>query len=66
MNGELISEAYMHRQKYSKTSVNDLLALILAKHENCQLLTEDKALRDIALQFNVEVHGTIWLVQKMI
>lgn len=66
MSGELIAEAYELRQKYYRTSVNDLLALTLAKHEDCQLLTSDKALRDVALQLNIEVHGTIWLVQKMI
>lgn len=66
MNGDLINEAVGLRQKYSKPSVNDLLALTLAKHEGCQLLTGDKALREVAQVFNVEVHGTIWLVQQMI
>ena len=66
MNGELVAEAFNLRQKYNKTSVNDLLALTLAKHENCQLLTGDKALKQVAQHFEVEVHGTIWLVQQMI
>lgn len=66
MNGDLVSEAYTLRQQYVQTSVNDLLALTLAKHENCQLLTGDKALRQVATKFNVEVHGTLWLVDQMI
>lgn len=66
MNGELIEKAYKLRLKYPKTSVNDLLALILAKHENSQLLTGDKALRDTACELKVVVHGTIWLVEQMI
>lgn len=66
MSGDLIDEAIGLRQKYSKPSVNDLLALTLAKHEGCQLLTGDKALREVAQVFNVEVHGSIWLVQQMI
>ena|SRR3989338_7861718 len=66
MRGELISEAYNLRQQYAKPSMNDLLALILAKHEQCQLLTGDKALRKVAVQFNVEVHGTLWLVGEML
>jgi predicted nucleic acid-binding protein len=66
MNGELITEAYNLRHKHTKTNVNDLLALTLAKHEDCQLLTGDKALREVAQQLSVEVHGTIWLVQQMI
>src|SRR5580704_11576975 len=61
MSGDLVSEAYSLRQQYVRASVNDLLALTLAKHENCQLLTGDKALREVAAKLNVEVHGTIWL-----
>lgn len=66
MNGELVGEAHILRQKYLRTSVNDLLALTLAKHENCQLLTGDKALRDVAKKFSVIVYRTIWLIQQII
>lgn len=66
MSGELIAAAYSLHQKYIRPSVNDMLALTLAKHEGCQLLTSDKALREVALELNVEVHGTIWLVEKML
>lgn len=66
LDSKLIMEAYQLRQKYSKPSINDLLALTLAKDEDCQLLTGDKALREIATAFAIEVHGTIWLVQEMI
>ncbi len=66
LNGDLMSEAYSLHQRYIRTSVNDMLALILSKHEGCQLLTGDKALREAAKELNVEVHGTIWLVEQMI
>jgi predicted nucleic acid-binding protein len=66
MSGDLVAEAYSLHQKYIKPSVNDMLALTLAKHEGCQLLTGDKALREAAQEFNVEVHGTIWLVEQML
>jgi hypothetical protein len=66
MSGELVAEAYNLRQKYVKTSVNDLLALTLAKNEQCQLLTGDKALREVAKELSVDVHGTIWLVEQML
>lgn len=66
MSGDLVAEAYSLHQKYIKPSVNDMLALTLAKHEGCQLLTGDKALREVAKEFNVEVHGTIWLVEQML
>ena len=66
MSGELVGEAYALHQKYTKASVNDLLALTLAKYENCQLLTGDKALRDVANELTVDVHGTLWLVEQML
>ncbi len=46
--------------------MNDLLALSLAKYENCRLLTGDKHLREVAKAYLVDVHGTIWLVEQMI
>lgn len=66
MHSDLVSEAYKLRHEYIQTSVNDLLALTLAKHENCWLLTGDKALRKVATTLNVEVHGTLWLVNQML
>ena len=66
MSGKLVAEAYSFRQKYVKTSVNDLLALTLAKNEKCQLLTGDKALREVAKELSINVHGTIWLVEKIL
>lgn len=66
MTGEMIQEAYQLRQLYPRPSMYDLLAFVLAKHENCLLLTGDKALREVARQHQCEVHGTLWLVRKMI
>lgn len=66
MNGDLIAQTYQLRQQYRQTSVNDLLALILAKAEQGLLLTGDKALRRVASSLNVEVHGTLWLVKQII
>jgi predicted nucleic acid-binding protein len=66
MSPKCILETLELRKVYAKTSVNDLLALVLAKHEGCDLLTGDKALREVAGIFNVTVHGTIWLVKQAI
>jgi predicted nucleic acid-binding protein len=66
MSGELVAEAYKLSQQHRKTTVNDLLALTLAKSEGCKLLTGDKALREMANRYRVEVHGTIWLVEQLI
>jgi predicted nucleic acid-binding protein len=38
----------------------------LAKQEDCSLLTGDKSLRKAAEQEKVSVHGTIWLVEKLV
>lgn len=66
MNGELVAEAYNLHQQHTKPSVNDMLALTLAKHERAQLLTGDKALREVAAKLSIEVHGTIWLVKQIL
>lgn len=66
MRGELIAKAYNLRQQYSRPSLNDLLALILAVDETAILLTGDRALRSVAKVHQVEVHGTIWLVEQMV
>lgn len=65
LSSDLLTEVYSLRQQFARTSVNDLLALMLAKDEKCQLLTGDKALREVATKLNVEVRGTIWLVDQM-
>lgn len=66
LTGELVQEAYDLHQKYKKPSTNDMLALVLAKHEGCRLLTSDKALREVAQSLGVIVSGTIWLIEQMI
>ena len=47
-------------------SINDLLALALARQEKCPLLTGDAKLRIAANREQVEFHGTIWLVGQMV
>lgn len=46
---------------------NDLFALMLAKQEQCPLLTGDRRLRRVAAehQADTEVRGTLWLVGRM-
>lgn len=47
-------------------SRNDLLALALARQEDCLLLTGDSRLRTLAEEEGREVHGTIWLVGELV
>lgn len=54
------------QMQYSKPSTYDLSALVLAKREDCPLVTGDNALRNAAQQENVHIRGTIWIIEKMI
>ncbi len=51
---------------YRKPSRYDCLALAAALQEECPLVTCDKALRKAAQQENVEIRGTIWLVDELV
>lgn len=52
--------------RYPRPSRNDLFALMLAAEERCPLLTGDKDLKEAAHAENLEVHGTLWLVNEMV
>jgi len=52
--------------KYRKPGRIDLMALALAKQEQCRLLTGDQALREAGRAEGMEVVGTIWLVGEML
>ncbi len=52
--------------KYVKPGRIDLMALALARQEQCPLLTGDQALRDAGAAEGIEVVGTIWLVGEML
>jgi len=47
-------------------SINDLLALALARQEECPLLTGDGRLRTAGRTEGIDVHGTLWLIEQMI
>lgn len=54
------------QKKYNKPGFYDLSALVLAKRERCPLISGDNALRNAASQEEVEVRGTIWIIEQMI
>lgn len=64
---ESISQAdrYFQENMVSRVSVNDCLALSLAKQENFPLLTGDSKLKQLAIVEGVTVRGTLWLVEAM-
>ncbi len=53
------------RGKYPRPGFNDLMALTLAKMEACPLLSGDGPLREAAMAEEVEVHGTLWLMDQL-
>lgn len=52
--------------RYRKPGRIDLMALALAKQEQCRLLTGDQALREASRAEGIEVVGTIWLVSGLL
>jgi hypothetical protein len=51
--------------RYNKLSGYDRIALSIAKYRNIRLLTGDNALRKAAAKENVEVFGTIGLLDEL-
>ncbi len=44
----------------------DLFAMVLAQHLRAVLVTGDAALRTLAYQSGIDVHGTLWLLDRLI
>ena len=52
--------------KYTGVSSHDPAALALAEQAQAPLLTGDRKLRQVCLEENIDVHGTVWLVGEML
>ena len=50
----------------SALSLSDLLSLQLAKDEGCLLLANDRALRKLASDRGVVVHGSLWVLDELV
>lgn len=50
----------------SGLSEADLSVLLAAEHFDAAVLSGDKALRTVATERHLEIHGTIWILDKMI
>jgi predicted nucleic acid-binding protein len=66
LGAERVDYAVALQAQNIKTNANDLFALALAKQEDCPLLTGDGALRDLAAIEQVEIRGTIWIIEQML
>ncbi len=65
VRAEYVAEAYRLGDVYKRPSHNDLLALALAKQECCPLLTGDARLREAAEKEQVDVRGSLWVVERL-
>lgn len=66
LNSDSMMCAFQLNSKYRNPSINDLMALSLAKQESCPLLTGDKALRDAAQKEAVLIKGTVWVLEQLV
>lgn len=66
LSGESVGKVFTLAQKYGKVSRLDLFALQLARERSALLLTGDRALCKVAANYQIECHGTIWLVEHMV
>lgn len=63
--GEVVAGVEPLRAAHRRLSSNDLLALALARHLGCPLLTGDRHLREVAVAQHLEVYGTLWLMGEL-
>jgi predicted nucleic acid-binding protein len=66
LSGTEVSRVSDYARKYKRPSRHDLFALVLAQRLNCPLITGDLDLRVAAEQEGVEVHGTLWILDKFV
>jgi hypothetical protein len=66
LSPESMAEAERLTQRYSQPSRYDCFALVLAKQKQCPLLTGDMNLRKTAEKEQVEVKGTLWIVNELL
>lgn len=66
LSGAFVAEVHALAQQHERVSRLDLFALQLAREKSALLLTGDRALCNVAARYQIECHGTIWLVERMV
>jgi predicted nucleic acid-binding protein len=61
-----VEELARLRAQYTRLSIPDLSALVLAHKTRSMLLTGEADLRSIAQRRGLTVHGTLWVLDEMI
>lgn len=66
LSGERVLEVYELSGYHRNIALNDLFALVLAASMGVTLMTGDNRLRTLAAKHNVQVHGTLWVLDEMV
>lgn len=66
LDSRSIEYAISLQTQYSGPSDNDFFAFVLAKQEECALITGDAQLRKVAEAEGVELRGTIWIIEQLV
>ncbi len=68
LSGESVLRVVDLKQRYDATGVssNDFFTLALAEQVDAPVLTGDHGLKQVCIEENKEVHGTLWVVEKMV
>ena len=66
LTGEEIEAVIRLNDAYSAPSRTDMATLIVARAEDGILVTGDGALREAAGEEDIEVHGTLWVVDALV
>ena len=61
-----ITKIFVEKQNYPKLSVQDCSVLVTAIEQSALILTGDSNLRKTALIKRIEVHGILWVFDKLI
>lgn len=68
VSGELVAEAEQAKRQVRGPNFTDCLSFVQARAfgRGSILLTNDRRLRELALRHQVEVHGTLWLLDELL
>lgn len=61
-----LSESVKIRNKYKKLILTDCTVIYKAKQNNCMILSSDNVIRKYAKIENIEIHGTIWIIEQLV
>lgn len=66
LTGDEVEAVIRLNETYSAPSRTDMATLVVARAEDGILVTGDGPLRDAAAEEDIEVHGTLWVVDALV